>query len=33
MTHFLSGQVEIKDVLCSTNIENMHIAYAGPGSA
>lgn len=30
MTHFLSGQVEIKDVLCSTNIENMHIAYAGP---
>ena len=30
MTHFSFGQVEIKDVLCSTNIENMHIAYAGP---
>lgn len=30
MTHFLSGQAEIKDVLCATNIANMHIAYAGP---
>ncbi len=30
MSHFLSGQCELSDVICSTNIPKMHLAIAGP---
>lgn len=30
LTHFLSGQAEEKDVICETNLENLHVILAGP---
>ena len=30
LSHFLSGQCELSDVICSTNIPKMHLAIAGP---
>lgn len=30
MAHFLSGQCQLSDVICSTNIAKMHVALAGP---
>lgn len=30
LAHYLSKQAAITDVVCSTNIENLHIVYAGP---
>ena len=30
LTHYLSKQSSMIDVVCSTNIENLHIVFAGP---
>lgn len=30
LSHFLSGQSELEDTVCETNIENFHIIFAGP---
>lgn len=30
LSHYLSGQSELEDTLCETNIENFHIIFAGP---
>lgn len=30
LSHFLSGQKELEEVLCETNIENFHMIVAGP---
>lgn len=32
MTHFLSGQCQLGDVICSTNVPKLHVAMAGPTS-
>lgn len=32
MSHFLSGQCQLTDVICTTNVPKMHIALAGPTS-
>lgn len=32
MSHFLSGQCQLGDVICATNIPKMHIAVAGPST-
>ena len=29
MSHYLTGQVELAEALCSTNISNLHIIFAG----
>ena len=29
MSHYLTGQAELKQVLCSTNIPNLHMIFAG----
>lgn len=30
LSHYLSGQSDLEDTLCETNIENFHIIFAGP---
>lgn len=30
LSHYLSGQSKLDDVMCETNIENMHVIFAGP---
>lgn len=30
MAHFLSGQCQLSDVICNTNIPGLHLAVAGP---
>lgn len=30
LSHYLSGQVELDDACCITNVENFHIIFAGP---
>lgn len=30
MSHFLSGQCQLSEVICSTNVPKMHVALAGP---
>lgn len=30
LTYYLSQQVNLNDVVCATNIENLHIIFAGP---
>jgi len=30
LSHYLSGQSTLEDVICETNIENFHIIFAGP---
>ncbi len=30
LSHYLSGQVELKDTVCETNIENFNVIFAGP---
>lgn len=30
LSHFLSGQSELEDTVCETNIENFHIIFSGP---
>lgn len=30
LTHYLTQQAGLEDILCTTNIENLQIAYAGP---
>lgn len=30
LSQFLSGQAEIKDLICSTNYPNLHIIFGGP---
>lgn len=30
LSHFLSGQTFLKDVICSTNVDNLDIIFAGP---
>lgn len=30
LSHYLSGQVELDDACCVTNVENFHIIFAGP---
>lgn len=32
LSHYLSGQNELDDVICETDIENMHIIFAGPSA-
>ena len=30
LTHFLSGQSNLTDVICATDVKNFHIIYSGP---
>lgn len=30
LSHYLSGQSDLEDTLCQTNIENFHLIFAGP---
>lgn len=30
LTHFLAGQCTISDIICTTNIKNFNLIYAGP---
>lgn len=30
MSHFLSGQCQLADVICATNVSKLHVAIAGP---
>lgn len=30
LSHYLSGQAELVDTICSTNLENFHVIFAGP---
>lgn len=32
MSHFLSGQCQLSEVICSTNIPRMHLAVSGPST-
>lgn len=30
LTHLLSGQCALQDIICATNVKNFHIIYSGP---
>ena len=30
LTHFLAGQSTIQEIICSTNVKNLHLIYSGP---
>lgn len=30
LSHYLSGQVDLDEAVCSTNVENFHVIFAGP---
>ena len=32
MSHFLSGQCPLSDVICATNVPKLHVAVAGPST-
>ena len=32
MSHFLSGQCQLADVICATNVSKLHVAIAGPAT-
>lgn len=32
MSHFLSGQCQLSEVICTTNVPRMHVAVAGPAT-
>ena len=32
LTHYLSGMAEVNDIICSTNIDKLHMIMAGPHS-
>lgn len=32
LSHYLTGQADLEDVICETDIQNMHVIFAGPGT-
>lgn len=30
LTHFLSGQTGLKDIICTTDMDNLHVIFSGP---